>query len=643
MKIAAIYARVSGDQQRESNTIASQTAALTDFAQSNGFRVAEDMVIEDDGFPGAILERPGLERIRDLAAEGSIEAVLVHSPDRLSRKYAYQVLIIEELARNGVECRFIKAPSQDTPEDRLVVQFQGMIAEYERAQILERSRRGKRHRALRGEVSILSGAPYGYRYHKKTAESDAWYEVIEPQASVVRDIYRYHTVDHMSIGAIVHTLNERAVPTRKGGARWERSVVWAILRNPAYKGKASYGKTRTAPRQRVTRPIRQRGGIAKRNSANHERPRQEWIEIPVPSIISETTFALAEEKLAQNKLWSKRHTRTPSLLQGLVSCSKCGYAFYRTSTRTSTRKIFYLRCLGSDAWRHFNGPVCDNRPVRQDLLDEVVWTEVIRLLEDPALIEVEIARRLETARRSDPSQRREQELDRNLARIRKAIDRLLQAYQEDLITIDELRARMPALRRQEKAVDAEWQSVIDQAREKEVWLKLTETLTSFLALLRESAETMDVAERQRIVRLLVKDVLVGDDAITIRHSIPIPKTPQKNGQNGSGLDSGRNKAGNYLLRSGSDHPTLGCASDRPVHGALFEHPRFQPLVDHAPYDAVLDPQVEEGPQVGVRDRVEVRLHIRIDHPPLALLDDARPKGLEGIVSRAPGPEAVRAR
>ena len=200
--------------------------------------------------------------------------IRVHRPLGSGILQEAQVLIIEELARNGVECRFIKAPSQDTPEDRLVVQFQGMIAEYERAQILERSRRGKRHRALRGEVSILSGAPYGYRYHKKTAESDAWYEVIEPQASVVRDIYKCYTVDHMSIGAIAHTLNQRAVPTCKGGACWERSVVWAILRNPAYKGKASYGKTRTAPRQRVTRPLRQRGGIAKRNSANHERPRQ---------------------------------------------------------------------------------------------------------------------------------------------------------------------------------------------------------------------------------------------------------------------------------------------------------------------------------------------------------------------------------
>ena len=199
MKVAAIYARVSGDRQREDNTIASQTAALVGFAKENGYTVAADMIFEDDGWSGATLERPGLERIRDLAAEGRIGVLLVHAPDRLSRKYAWQVLVMEELARNGVDCVFVKAPAMETPEDRLLLQFQGMIAEYERTQILERSRRGKRHRARRGEVSVLSAAPYGYAYHRKTAESDAWYEVIEPQASVVRDVYRYYTIDHLSI------------------------------------------------------------------------------------------------------------------------------------------------------------------------------------------------------------------------------------------------------------------------------------------------------------------------------------------------------------------------------------------------------------------------------------------------------------
>ena len=126
---------MSSDQQKEDNTIASQTAALKEFAAAHGFAVPEDWVFEDAGYSGASLVRPGLERIRDLAAEGHIQAVLVHAPDRLSRKYAYQVLLTEEFARQGVETVFVKAPQSATPEDQLLVQFQGMIAEYERAQI----------------------------------------------------------------------------------------------------------------------------------------------------------------------------------------------------------------------------------------------------------------------------------------------------------------------------------------------------------------------------------------------------------------------------------------------------------------------------------------------------------------------------
>ena len=164
MRMTAIYARVSSEQQREENTIASQTAALVEFAQDHDLEVPNEWVFEDKGYSGATLERPGLERVRDLASEGQIQVVLVYAPDRLSRKYAYQILLIEELARNGVETLFVKAPQGASAEDQLLVQFQGMIAEYERAQILERSRRGKRHRAHSGEVSVMSGAPYRVNY-----------------------------------------------------------------------------------------------------------------------------------------------------------------------------------------------------------------------------------------------------------------------------------------------------------------------------------------------------------------------------------------------------------------------------------------------------------------------------------------------
>ena len=403
MPIAAIYARVSSDKQREEGTIASQTAALIGFARSHGYQVPTEWVFEDEGYSGASLVRPGLERVRDLAAEGQIEAVLVYAPDRLSRKYAYQILLIEELARHGVDTVFVKAPQTATAEDQLLVQFQGMIAEYERAQILERSRRGKRHRARQGQVNVLSGAPYGYRYVRKSDDAAARYEIIHAEADIVRVVYNQYVGTGMSIGAITRQLNERGVPTRKQISRWERTTVWAILRNPAYKGTACFGKTETAPRQRITRSLRLRGGVGARDSAHRERPRAEWIEIAVPVLIDEDTFARAQELLTQNKQLAPRRTIAPSIVQGLVSCSKCGYALARTSTRSSARNIHYYRCLGSDAWRHLGGPVCDSRPVRQDLLDHVVWNEIVRLLEDPSLIQCELDRRLSAARtfRSD--------------------------------------------------------------------------------------------------------------------------------------------------------------------------------------------------------------------------------------------------
>jgi site-specific DNA recombinase len=569
MRMAAIYARVSSEQQREAHTIASQTTALIEWAKTLDMEVPKAWIFEDDGYSGATLERPGLERVRDLAADGQIQTVLVYSPDRLSRKYAYQILLIEELARQGVETRFLNAPQSATAEDQLLVQFQGMIAEYERAQILERSRRGKRHRARAGEISVLSGAPYGYRYIRKSDEAPASYTVIETEARVVRDVYERYTVAGASIGAITRGLNAQGVATRKPGARWERSMIWAMLRNPAYRGTACFGKTRVAPRQRVTRALRMRGGMTTRNSANHERPREEWIEIPVPALIAEETFARAQELLHENKVRARRRTIEPSVVQGLVSCRKCGYALSRTSTRSSARPIHYYRCIGSDGWRHLGGPVCENRPVRQDLLDQIVWTEVMRLLQDPALIEQELDRRLAAARAADPTKQREQTMQRELVRVGKGIERLLTAYQEELLSLEQLRERMPALRQREQTLRTELHALAEQTRDRAAYLRLAETLSAFLTRLRLAADTLDILERQRIVRLVVKEVLVGDDTIVIRHSIPVPSGPPggSNPPRLGGSDDVRADR-SYLLRTGRDIAVTGEHLHASVHQSV---------------------------------------------------------------------------
>jgi len=552
-KPAAIYTRVSSDRQKENHTVASQTAALMEYAQTNGYLVPTEWIFQDEGYSGVTLVRPGLEALRDLAAQGQIATVLIYSPDRLSRKYAYQVLLAEELSRCGVDVVFLKSPAGGSPEDQLVVQFQGMIAEYERAQIAERSRRGKRHKAREGVVNVLSGAPYGYRYMKKADSSAAYYEVLESEADVVRMVFQLYTQKQLSINAIARLLNRREIPTRTGKSRWERSTVWGMLRNPAYQGKACYGKTELRPRQRITRPLRQRNGIANRNSANHERPRSEWIEVPVPALVSEETFALAQEQLAKNKHHSPRRTIEPTLLQGMLVCQQCGYALYRTSTRTSKRKLYYYRCLGSDAYRRLRGALCTNRPVRQDHLDQVVWDQIIRLLEDDTLLQTEMDRRKEAARNTDPRRQRHEALRREQTRLAKNIERLITAYQEGLISLTQLRGRMPELNTKSKAVEAELQSLetgaIDDAR----YLQLAENLNGFRKKLQARAKTLDVRERQQILRLLVKEILVDAQSLTIRHSIPIPQAgPVFNEpQPPHSTPSATSQQPGYLLRSGS--------------------------------------------------------------------------------------------
>ena len=552
-KPAAIYARVSSDRQKENHTIGSQTAALIEYAQKNEYSVPPEWVFQDEGYSGAILVRPGLEALRDLAAEGQIVAALVYSPDRLSRKYAYQVLLSEELARCGVELIFLKAPAGTTPEDQLLVQFQGMIAEYERAQIAERCRRGKKHMAQQGGVNVLSGAPYGYRYVRKSDTSAAFYEVMEAEAKVVRMVFEIYTQQRLSINAIARLLNERQIATRTRKGRWERSTVWGMRRNPAYRGTACYGKTEQRLRQRVTRPLRQRKALPSRDVGGHERPRAEWIEVPVPALVSEEMFALAQEQLEKNKRHSPRRTVEPTLLQGMLVCEQCGYALYRTATQTSKQKLNYYRCLGSDGYRRLNGPVCTNRPIRQEYLDQFVWSEIIRLLDDPGLIQTEIDRRREAAQKADPLRKREEELRREQARVEKSSERLVTAYQEGLLTLPQLRQRMPPLQKQTQAVESELQSLKMAAVDEAKYLQLAESLAGFRSKLRVRAEVVDIAVRQQILRLLVKEILVGSDTITLRHSIPIPQSGL--GSNGSpapssGVTGSRPNPG-YLLRSGS--------------------------------------------------------------------------------------------
>ena len=551
MTSAAIYARVSSARQKKDQTIGSQTQALREHAAQSRLEVPEEWVFEDEGHSGATLVRPGLEALRDLAAQGLVDVVLCYSPDRLARKFAYQALLIEELARAGVRVEFVKGPRGDTPEDQLLVQFQGMFAEYEKAQLAERYRRGKNYRARAGSVNVLSGAPFGYRYVRKSDLAGAVYEIIEDEAVLVAELFRRYADDGAAIADLARWLSGQGVPTRTGKDRRDRSVIWGMLRNPAYAGTAVFGKTMVvAEPAGLNRVARLQGRSVPRATRTTSRPREEWTGIPVPVIVTAETFERVQQRLADNKRFAARNTKVPSLLRGLAACSACGYGYYRTSTRTTNKTIYYYRCLGSDDYRHPGGRVCRNQPVRADYLDTLVWDHVTGLIADPALIRAEISKRLEQARTSDPVTRQRRQLELALAKATTSITAMIEAYSEQLITIDELRARMPHLRAREATLRGQIDGLDAQAADRDAYLQLAGNLESFLAQLRTTARGATIEARQRVLRLLVKDVLVGPEKITIRHRIPARAASTSAGKRDTDTDTEGDHGPGYPLRWG---------------------------------------------------------------------------------------------
>jgi len=610
---AAIYARVSSARQAKDQTIGSQLSALREHAATSRLDVPEEWVFADDGHSGATLARPALEALRDLAAQGCLDVVLVYSPDRLARKFAYQALLIEELARCGVRVEFVKGPRGDSPEDQLMVQFQGMFAEYEKAQIMERYRRGKAYRAKSGSVNVLSGAPFGYRYVRKTPESGARYEVVPHEAVLVAEMFRRYADDGAAIADLGRLLTSQGVPTRTGKDRWDRSVLWGMLRNPAYAGTAVFGKTQAVHEPAgLNRTARLAGRTVPRQVRVADRPKEEWTEIPVPALVEEETFDRVQQRLAGNKRFAARNTRVPSLLQGLAACASCGYGYYRTSaTTTARKKIYYYRCLGSDDYRYEGGRVCQNKPVRADYMDEVVWDHVTALLADPSLIRAEIGKRIERARTSDPVTRKRGQLGQALAKTTASIAAMITAFSEQLLTIDELRARMPDLRARETGLKDQIAALAAQAADRDAYLRLADDLEGFLARLRQSSATATTEDKQRVLRALVQDILIGPDKITIRHRIPVREHAASGGGHHDTTDTEGDMRNSYLLRWGRDNTALG--SSLPGRREPFpglENPCLQPPGDHIPRGET----AEHFQQVPVADLVECACQVRVKNP-----------------------------
>ncbi len=517
---AAIYARVSSDQQADPHTIDSQVEALLARAAADGHEIQAELRFLDDGQSGASLIRPALERLRDLAAMGAIDVVYMHAPDRLARSYAHQAVLIEEFARAGTEVVFLNRPISQTPEDTLLLQLQGMFAEYERARIVERSRRGKRHLAQAGVVSVLGRAPYGYRYvgRHEPADGKARFEVVEEEAGVIRRMFEWVGQECVSLAVVCQRLFEAGVPSPTGKARWRESMVSALLTNPAYAGHARFGRRATAPWQPPLRPPRGRAPIPKHPRRRVLAPADQWISIPVPALIDAALFEGTQEQLGENRRRRRqRKAGARYLLQGLLVCRSCGYALcgrWKASLRSPEQGYRYYRCTGTDSHRFAGHRQCGAKPLPVEPLDAAVWAEVCRLLENPARVADEYQRRLQAVR-SGPRRPELETLERQLGKLRTGAGRLIDSYAEGVINKAEFEPRLAGLRRRIAELEAEVAALRDAAEQERSLQLVIGKLEIFATMVRDRLGEADWATKRDLIRTLVGRIEADDQHVRV--------------------------------------------------------------------------------------------------------------------------------
>ncbi len=525
---SASYLRVSSQRQADENTIDSQREDVRRRALRDDLAIDESFEYIDDGYSGSQLLRPALEQLRDHVAASMIDRLYIHSPDRLARKYAHQAILLEEMNRHGCEVVFLNQEGlPESPETNMLLQMQGMFAEYEREKILERTRRGRRHAATQGSVSVFGRAPFGYRYLKQSTKTgDARWEIDPVESEVVKKLFEMVAHQGSSLAVVCRELQRQGIPTKTGNATWCTATVRGMLRNPAYCGEAKYGKKRLSQRKAGKRAKRGDPVVPRQAKVAVATSSAQQIMIPVPALVSKSLFEEVGKRMDENRKRQRAHQAgTKYLLSGLLICGKCGSAYCQNG---GTRYHSY-RCIGADKYRLGDKTICDNTSIKGTELDDRVWSDVCELLRDPERLRVEAQRNQSSAPEVSRSIS-QQELEVNGLRLR--VDRMVDAFAAGLISPDEFESRIGNLRShhdREAAVLASLRGEQGKASDRSAAIDVLATLSRQVEQ-NLAAATFDL--KRTLLMLLVKRIEICESEIRIVYKVPpnpfVPR-PDKSG------------------------------------------------------------------------------------------------------------------
>ena len=515
----AMYGRVSTGHQVEQQTIEQQIERLTALVATHateGWTLEPAHVFRDDGYSGASLARPGLDRLRDAIKSREVDRVLVTAPDRLARNYVHQMVLLEEWTRAGCTTEFLERPMSDDPHDNLLLQIRGAVAEYERTLIAERMRRGRLAKLRAGTLLPWTRAPYAYRLSPDRPRDPRGVTLDLAEAAIVAELFAMYREPAVSLLQLSMRLDARGVPTPSGAPRWSCATVRGILRNPTYTGQVYAQRMQSrAPthRRSATHPIGHPSCTAV------SQPAERWILVAqVPAVVSQTHFEEVQAKLATNQVFAARNnTAHRYLLRALVSCGCCGLAC-RGVTRG--RYAYYI-CNGkrqSTYSRHMTR--CSSRRAPVGQLDELVWQDLCGLLSEPEPLAMAVARAHGGAWLPQELLARREALRRGRAHLQQHIERLTDAYLRAVIPLDEYERRRRELEQRVNALAEQEEQLRDDAARQHQVAELTASLEAFRERVQRGLAQASFEQRRELVLLLIDRVVVTNADVEIRYALP---------------------------------------------------------------------------------------------------------------------------
>lgn len=507
-QLAVIYCRVSSERQEKEGTIESQIEELEKIVALNGDVLVQKYI--DDGYSGDLLERPALDQLRIDATKRLFSRVYMLDVSRLARKYYVSAVIIEDLKKHGIEIVFKDKKLGESPQDEFFFGIEGLTAQYNKALLLDKFRMGKLFKVRSGNI-LGNTPPYGYNYIKDEKSRNGWYEINEKEAEIVRLIFSIYTSENCSgIGGVRTELYEKNIKNRSGSNSWSQSMIARIISNETYIGTTYWGKFKSVEGDSKN------GYRRLKNTKRVQKAKEEWLAIEVSPIIDKGIFSKAEVRRATNKSLSPNKIKNPYLLRGLMSHS-CGARMY--SKKCHGQK-YYLCSAKRNAFPEASECV-DSRHYNGTLLEDLVWNEFRKIILSPNMLFRRMKQKIEN--KGTQNQKIEQQIfniDSSISKIVEKRGRLLSAYSEGAITLQDLKTKMEEIDAENKKLSAEKNQLENLAFQAHENPPEKVDLASFSEKIKESVNNADFLKRQIILRNFIDKITVNQDTALIQAVLP---------------------------------------------------------------------------------------------------------------------------